>query len=182
VVWLVVVSGGTAALWKYSMTPGEPADPPPQWPEDVSIPLAENAHTLVMLVHPHCSCTRASMAELAKIMTRLGEAAKAYVMFMKPEGFGKDWEKTDLWRRAEEIPGVTPILDEEGRYAARFGAKTSGQIVAFDPSGKLLFAGGITNGRSHEGDNIGESRLVSLVTQGEADSDRANVFGCELTE
>ena len=79
------VSSGTAALWRYSMTPGESAALRPRsgrrarrshWPKD--------AHTLVMLVHPRCSCTRASMAELAKIMTRLEGAAKAYVMFMKP--------------------------------------------------------------------------------------------------
>ena len=164
------------------MTPGESAAAPSQWPEGASIPQAENAHTLVMLVHPRCSCTRASMAELAKIMTRLEGAAKAYVMFMKPADFPEDWEKTDLWRRAQAIPGVTPILDEGGREAARFGARTSGQIVAFDPSGKLVFAGGVTGGRGHEGDNIGESRLISLVTQGRADSARSSVYGCELTD
>lgn len=180
--WLVGVGSGTAALWRYSMTPGDPAAAPAVWPELASIHRTEGAYTLVMLVHPHCSCSRASVGELAKLMTRLGDAAEAYVLFMKPGEFEEGWEKTDLWRRVEEIPGVTAVLDEEGRGAARFGAKTSGQVVLFDPAGRLLFAGGITGGRGHEGDNIGASRLVSLVTQGRADSEQASVYGCELTD
>jgi len=180
--WLTVVTAGTVVLWQYSMTPGDPGAPPDRWPAQASISLAADAHTLVMLVHPHCSCSRASLSELAKVMTRLDGYAEAWVLFMRPAGFAKDWEKTDLWERALEIPGVTPLLDDEGREAALFGARTSGQTVLFDPSGQLLFAGGITNGRAHEGDNIGESRLISLVTEGRADSDRASVYGCDLTD
>ena len=180
--WLVVVLAGTAGLWKYSMTPGDPGSPPAQWPSLASIPRARDAYTLVMLVHPHCSCSRASLAELAKVMTRLDGAAQAWVLFVKPAGFGEDWEKTSLWRRAQEIPGVTPVLDEAGREAALFGARTSGETLLFDSAGKLVFAGGITGARSHEGDNIGESRLIALATKGSADADHASVYGCGLTD
>jgi hypothetical protein len=180
--WLGAVSAGTLVLWQYSMTPGDPGAPPEHWPVEASIPLSPDGHTLVMLVHPHCSCSRASLGELAKVMTRLDGSTEAWVLFMRPAGFAEDWEKTDLWRRAQEIPGVTARLDDDGREAALFGARTSGQTVLFDSTGRLVFAGGITNGRAHEGDNIGESRLISLVTKGDADSDRASVYGCDLTD
>lgn len=180
--WLAVVSGGTVALWRYSMTPGDPGNPPAHWPQDSTIPLARNGHTLVMLVHPRCSCSRASLAELAKVMTRTDFDAEAWVLFLKPAGFAEDWEKTELWRRAHEIPRVTAVLDPEGREAKLFGARTSGQTLLFDANGRLVFAGGITAGRAHEGDNIGESRLISLVTEGQADADHASVYGCELTD
>ena len=32
----------------------------------------------------------------------------------------------------------------------------------------------------HEGDNIGESRLIALVTGAEADADHASVYGCGM--
>ena len=180
--WMAVVSSGTVALWRYSMTPGDPGAPPEQWPQAASIPMARGRYTLLMLVHPQCSCSRASLSELAKVMTRSDFDADAWVLFVKPSGFGDGWEKTDLWRRAEEIPRVTAVLDDRGREAALFGARTSGQTLLYDPRGRLVFAGGITAGRSHEGDNIGESRLVSLVTEGRADANHASVYGCALND
>jgi hypothetical protein len=180
--WVAAVSSGTLVLWRYSMTPGDPGSPPQHWPQASSIPLSGTGHTLVMLVHPHCSCSRASLAELAKVMTRTDFDARAWVLFLKPAGFGEDWEKTDLWRRAEEIPRVTVVLDEGGREAELFGARTSGQVLLFESTGQLVFAGGITPGRSHEGDNIGESRLISLATEGRADANHASVYGCGLMD
>jgi len=178
--WLAVVGTGTAALWQYSMTPGEPADAPLTWPETTAVTPVEGLHTLVMLVHPRCSCSRASIAELAKIMTRLEGRVHAFLLFMKPTEFDDDWEKTDLWRRAAEIPGVTPLVDPDGRDASVFGARTSGQVVVYDAGGRLVYAGGITNGRAHEGDNIGESRLIALVTGEHADANHAAVYGCGM--
>jgi hypothetical protein len=180
--WLAVVGTGTAALWKYSMTPGEPAAAPLAWPETTSLETVEGLHTLVMFAHPKCSCSRASLGELAKVMTRLDGRVRAYVLFMKPSDFEADWEKTDLWQRAVEIPDVTAIVDEDGREAAAFGARTSGQIVAYDAAGHLLFAGGITSGRAHEGDNIGESRLIALIEGDDADANHAAVYGCGMNE
>ena len=180
--WLAAVLGGSAALWQFSMAPGDPASPPTKWPTNVSIPLAQDAYTIVMLMHPRCSCSRASLAELAKIMTRLDGRAKASVLFLRPAGSDEDWEKTSLWSRAQAIPGVDAIVDDEGRLANLFGARTSGQTLLYDASGHLVFSGGITGGRAHEGDNVGESRLVSLVMNGRADSDHSSVYGCELVD
>lgn len=180
-IWLVVVCAGTAAIWKYSMTPGEPAEAPASWPAAAPISTNPDLHTLVMLVHPRCSCSRASMAELAKIMTRLEGKIVAHVLFMKPSDFEDDWEKTDLWKRAVEIPGVTAVLDVDGKGAAQFGARTSGQVVVYSPVGELVYSGGITSGRAHEGDNIGESRLISLVNDRHADANHAAVYGCQMT-
>jgi len=46
----------------------------------------------------------------------------AYVLFLKPDGFSDDWEKSDLWQSAATIPGVTVIPDDDGNEARRFGA------------------------------------------------------------
>ena len=51
--------------------------------------------TLVMLAHPRCTCTRASLAELAELMARVTQRPKAYVVFIKPGGVAEQWERTE---------------------------------------------------------------------------------------
>ena len=43
------------------------------------------------------------------------------------------------------------------------------QLCFTTPSGKLTFQGGITAGRGHQGDNAGETAVVSLLRGGAAD-------------
>lgn len=104
----------------------------------------------------------------------------AYVLFVKPEGAGSDWDDTDLRRSAAAIPGVTVLTDENGVEAARFGAQTSGHTLVFDRAGRLLFSGGITASRGHVGTNAGENAVLAVVNQQAPDRQRTPVFGCSL--
>jgi hypothetical protein len=178
--WLFVVGIGLSVLWSYENTPGVAAKPPLQWPINSQIQRAPDGATLIMLAHPHCPCTRASIGELASLMAHSQGRLTAYVLFLKPEGFSEDWEKTDLWQSAVSIPGVKAIADDEGTEARRFHAETSGQTILYDAEGRLLFSGGITGSRGHSGDNTGRSAIVSLVNAGAAESDETFVFGCPL--
>jgi len=99
---------------------------------------------------------------------------------MKPHGFADDWVKTDLWRHALRIPGVSVLVDEDGIEARHFRAVTSGQVLLYGADGRLLFSGGITSTRGHVGDNPGESAIEALVNTGSADDDHSLVFGCPL--
>jgi hypothetical protein len=103
----------------------------------------------------------------------------AYVLFVKPSGSADDWEKTDLWQSAANIPGVSVVVDD-GAEALRFHAVTSGQTALYDVEGRLLFSGGITGSRGHSGDNAGRSAIVSLLNTGEAERTETSVFGCPL--
>lgn len=138
-----MIGVGLTLLWRYANTSGQGAAPPSQWPVDSGMQLANDRATLVMLTHPHCPCTRASIGELARLMTQAQGRVTAYALFVKPPGSSEDWEKADLWRSAAEIPGVKVVVDD-GVEAQRFGAATSGQTVLYDASGHLLFSGGIT--------------------------------------
>ena len=180
ILWLLVISIGLWMLWGYENTPGKAAEPPKQWPADSKIQPARDHATLVVLAHPHCPCTRATIGELASIMAHSQGRLTAYVLFLKPRGFSEEWEKSDLWQSAASIPGVTAVIDDEGAEANRFHAATSGQTVLYDAGGRLLFSGGITASRGHYGDNAGQSAIVSLVNSGAADLTETSVFGCPL--
>jgi hypothetical protein len=178
--WLLVVGIGLSVLSGYENTPGVAAKPLASWPADSQIQRATGRPTLVMLVHPHCPCSRASIGELALLMAQSQGRLAAYVLFLKPAGFSDDWEKTDLWQSAAGIPGVQPIVDNDGMEARRFHATTSGQTVLYDAEGRLLFSGGITLARGHAGDNAGRSAIVSLVNAKVAEQTETPVFGCPL--
>jgi hypothetical protein len=180
VLWLLAVSVGLWALWGYENSPGVGAHPPTRWPADSRVLRAPGHATLVMLAHPHCPCTRASLGELALLMAHTGGRMTAYVLFLKPEGFSDDWEKTDLWQSAASIPGVTPLVDDGGEEARHFNAATSGQTILYDAEGRLLFSGGITGSRGHAGDNAGRSSIESIVNVGASDRAETFVFGCPL--
>jgi hypothetical protein len=180
VLWTTAVGAGVTWLWNYAATAGDAATPPEHWPARSFIKREPGTATLVMLAHPRCPCTRASMAELAVLMSRVGAHARAHVLFVRPRAVDPDWEKTALYQSAAAIPGVTAHTDPGGDEAALFRAATSGQVVAYDASGRLIFSGGITGARGHEGDNAGLSRVLALLSGKPADGHESKVFGCAL--
>jgi len=178
--WLAGLGVGAKALWDYQSRPGAAAAPEKRWPAASRLPRDPNRATLVMLAHPQCPCTRASLGELAVLMQRLRGRVSAHVIFVRPHDVAEGWEQTDTWRAANGIPGVAVWRDQGGVEAARFAARTSGQVLLYERSGRLAFSGGITPIRGHLGDSAGQERIVSLVTTGKADAATSRVFGCAL--
>ena len=113
-------------------------------------------------------------------MTQARGRVTAYVLFVKPANLAEGWEKTDLWASATAIPGVSVVEDDDGIEARRFHAATSGQTMLYDKNGKLIFSGGMTGARGHEGDNAGRTAIVSLLTADQANESETPVFGCPL--
>jgi hypothetical protein len=181
--WVFAVLGGTGLLWRYKSTPGAVASVAPVWPSGTEIVTREpDRATIVMLAHPFCPCTAASLGELARLMAEVGDKATAHVLFLRPEDVPSDWEDSDLWQQASRIRGVHVAWDPDGREARRFGAQTSGQTVVYDAAGAQIFRGGITSARGHAGDNIGSDSIASLLLRGRADQRTSSVFGCSLDE
>jgi hypothetical protein len=180
IAWLAVVALGQRAMLNYDFVAAQPATPPATWPANSRVPRIAGLPTIVLTAHPHCPCTRATIEELALLMTRLHGQASAAVVFVRPPGVSEDWEKTDLWRSAARIPGVNVISDVDGLEAARFGAQASGQTILYGADGDLQFSGGITASRGHSGDNLGRNSIVALVTTGESTTNHTSVYGCSL--
>lgn len=180
VFWLIAVAGGMRVLWNYENTPGVAGDPPATWPDQSRIPHTAGLPTIVVMGHPKCPCTRATIGELAVMMARLHNQVSAVVVLVRPQGTPEDWDNTDLRRSAAAIPGVTVMTDLDEVEADLFNAQVSGQTMLYDAGGKLRFSGGITASRGHSGDNAGRSSIVSLVTYGIAERTRTPVFGCAL--
>ena len=177
--WLPMVGFGLVVLWKYAASPGR-ASEVSDWPLDAPIRRASDRSTLLMFAHPHCPCSRASVGELAILMTRAQKDVSARVLFYQPKSESAEWVRTDLWRSAAAIPGVEVLADPENAIASRFGAFTSGQTLLFERNGRLMFRGGITAARGHSGDNAGRDAVLALLHGPQAPLQSTPVFGCSL--
>ncbi|MGH9139679.1 MAG: RedB protein [Vicinamibacterales bacterium] len=180
IAWLGAASAGLFVLLTYENAPGAAANAPARWPEASVLVHTAGRPTLLLLAHPQCSCTPASLAELAEVLARAHTRPRTYVLFIKPQGFSNEWVTSDLWKTAAAIPGVTLVRDEDGQEARRFGSATSGQTLLYDSTGVLRFSGGITGSRSHSGDNAGRQSLVALLSGAEPTRTATSVFGCPL--
>ncbi|GMU05168.1 RedB protein [Corallococcus caeni] len=177
--WLGGIGTGVVALARYSVTPGATPVTAATWPEETRLSRQAGRPVLVMLAHPKCTCTRASLAELAEVMAHAGGRAEAYVLFLRPEGLEDGWEQGDLWRTAASIPGVTVLSDPDGLEAKRFGATTSGHVVLYGADGRLRFSGGITVARGHVGDSPGREALERVLRE-DGEGGGTPVYGCAL--
>jgi hypothetical protein len=177
--WMASVVIGARVVWRYQTTAGAPGEPPPRWPSH-SLVTPSSHFTLLVIAHPHCPCTRATVAEVGRLMTRLRGQLSAHVLVYRPREFPAGWERTEVWAAAERIPGVTVQVDVDGAEAARFGAATSGQVLLYDAGGRLRFSGGLTNTRGHPGESPGHGRIAAVVGAGDTEAATTRVFGCAL--
>lgn len=183
IAWLAALSAGIVYLLRFEMTPGRAAAAE-NWPASAPIALAADRPTLIMFLHPQCACSAASLEELNHLLTVCPDRVAVSVIFYKPRGAADSFVQTGLWKTAQSLPKVRTMVDDGGDLAARFGAFTSGQVDLFDPSGRLLFTGGITGSRGHAGDNAGLDAVVSLINQPDQPGAqlpvRSRVFGCAI--
>lgn len=178
--WLLAIIYGFGVLRRYESTPGAPGSAPTQWPVESRIERPSGRPVLVMLVHPQCSCSGASLHELEAIMTQTHGSLSAWVLFARPAGMPEGSERTATWEQARRIPGVTVRRDPAEKEASLFGALTSGEVVLYDPQGTLIFSGGITGARGHMGDNIGRRLVSAFLANQPVTANSHEVYGCSL--
>lgn len=180
VAWCGAVAWGFCWLTEYASTPGAAAKAASRWPEQAAVSRDEKLPTLVLFIHPQCPCTAAAVEELDRLLGRVGDRVSTRVLVYSDAALGPEWSRSSLWDRAERIPRVRVDADPSGSQAAVFGARTSGQAFLYSAEGSLLFSGGLTPARGHEGDNEGCAALQALIL-GVAASRTAPVFGCPLS-
>jgi hypothetical protein len=135
-----------------------------------------------MALHPRCPCSQASVAELERILAGAPEDLRVHVLaYQPPAPVGdEDWSDSDLLRRVKRIPGISLYPDKDAEEAERFGARTSGQVALYGPDGALLFHGGVTAARGHEGEAAAHQILGRLLRGERSQASVAPVFGCPM--
>ncbi len=170
-IWFATVLAGAWAWERYETTPGtvgtvdaEPAAEVGRW-------------QLTVYAHPHCPCTKATLAELAAISAAAPDLA-VRVRIVRPADSPAGWERGLSWDATVQISNCDVALDDCGTEARRYGAETSGHAVLIDPAGRIAFRGGLTPGRGRQGG--GRSAVLAIVDGADAATATAPVYGCPL--
>jgi hypothetical protein len=178
--WAAAMARGIQWLAAYEFEPGHQADAPARWPNESRVSPDAGKFNLLIFMHSRCPCSTATLGELVKIVAHAGDRLSVHVLFVRPPGVDDEWVRTSLFDTARAIPHVIAEMDPDGIEAHRFGAATSGQTALYDPRGTLVFSGGITSSRGHEGDNIGASAVLAAIDDAATPLIRTPVFGCSL--
>jgi hypothetical protein len=179
-VWAATVAAAYQTIRRFESTPGTAAIAPATWPVRSSVARADGAWTLVMLIHPHCSCSRASVKELEAVLEKAPRSLQPYVLVFRPSEFPAGWEKTDVYTAATRLRRARVLIDENGREAKLFGGFTSGQTFLYDSDGVLRFEGGITSLRGHAGLNSGRAGIIRIANTQDGKGTHP-VFGCAIS-
>ena len=177
--WIAAVSTSVVWTWHYKTTPGRPSTPPHAWPTSVTV--RHSGTTVLVALHPLCTCSEATISELARLMAGVHDQPTVYALFYDYHP-RTPVDQSSLWRRAAAIPGVIAMRDPDGEMAKSFGAETSGDVIAYSADGALLFHGGLTAARGHEGDSFGRERLLAVLRGDTPDRRDSPVFGCNMQE
>lgn len=162
-VWMACVLIGMYWMWRYESTPGAAETTQGVWPMASAIVPATDRPTLLMFLHPQCPCSRASLTELKEILAECAGPLDVRILFYQPSGVSDAWWQTDIYALALTVPGARVSLDRDLAEGHCFGARTSGHTVLFTSDGRQQFAGGITAGRGHVGQNAGRNRRSDLA-------------------
>ena len=185
-IWVGTVSAGSAILLTYDSRPGEIPRQLVGWPSGSSLVRHAKLPTLVMFVHPHCPCTRASISELERLHSDCHGLAEFQVVAYQPASTGEDWRDSPIMRTLIRTDDVGVKWDRDGLETQRFGVATSGHVLLFDRFGRLQFTGGITNSRGHEGSNAGREFMTRFLRFGSREQSvqtsafRTSVYGCQI--
>jgi hypothetical protein len=179
VVWLAVMAGSYAWLLRYSFAGGRTSVAPRTIPAGLGMSPRLTRPQLLLALHPRCPCSRATVNELAKILTRAPQACDVTVFMYKPPGEPDSWLESGLLDACRRM-GCQIRPDPGGRLAASLGNLTSGGVVLYDAGGKLRYQGGITGSRGHEGDNAGEQAIIEILLGRRSGHKSMPVFGCPI--
>ena len=139
---------------------------------------------MLLFLHPKCPCSRATLHELERLLTSIGEQASRtldlIVVATVPETVDDSWLNTDTVEQAKRLVNARLFIDRGGNEAARFGAATSGLVIFFNVAGSRQYAGGVTVARGHEGASVGGVYLTEILRGESAIAREMPAFGCRL--
>lgn len=177
-VWLAALAVCSAALHYYSNTEGGTAAPQADATELLNRYRQPGRPLVAMALHPNCSCSTASLAELGDLLARSRGQCDALLIELQPTKATGHWPLA----RTRELGGVPvqAIADLDGKIARQIGALTSGHVVLLDAQGAIRFRGGITVSRGHRGRSPGQDAILATLGGQPPALLSTPVYGCAL--
>lgn len=174
--WLLLAAVAWHLLFRHAYYPSKTPRP-----EESRISVqTSNCYRVLLFAHPLCPCTRATLMELDESLARIPAKTSIKIVFETAGLNPEEVSNSALVHFVKERQRIEVQFDAQGRESRRFGATVSGEVLAFDPAGRLRFRGGLTPGRGHQGDATGQAQFERIVSGSSTDFCCAPVYGCRL--
>lgn len=180
--WVTAVGIGMQRMWDYETAAGPALPSPHRWPGSALVLPQPGKATLIMFVHPRCTCTPASLQEMQAVVALTTTPVTSWVLLLKPQGIDGEWSTGAVAEVVRRIPNARLLPDKDGIEAARFGAETSGHVVLYDAAGQLRFSGGVTERRGIAGDNQARRAVLAALNGTANGFEERAVLGCGLRD
>ncbi len=177
--WLIATLAGMVWFVVYSRTAGDAGTAPLTWPGGDLVSRTAGKPTLVLALHPACTCSQATLEQLDQLTASHPAAFDVVVLFAGYDGLpaGADVIGPALARQRD----IRRVDDPGAAIARRFGALTSGHALLYDEAGRLRFSGGLTRARGEAGDSVPLAYLRAWAGGTRpAGAATFSVFGCAL--
>ncbi len=184
ILWLIAVGAFVTSITDHLARPGPVSEHQSNaWPTNERVRLNEDGFTLLMFVHPDCPCTQSSLAELERLLAQQSvRPINTHIILPVPNDAESTHKITNVFPRSLSLYPFQEkhILDKNAQLTRLFGIRTSGHCLLFDQSGQLLFSGGLTPLRGHEGSCPGNISLAECLHGQPPQTRQSPVFGCAL--
>lgn len=180
--WGIPIVAGMHWMNQYEGTPGASGNVAPSWPEASRVTRAKDRFTLILAIHPRCACSRASVAQLNRVVARCGERLAVRVLDWIPSDANADWGGSRVLGALASAPNIEVFHDRGGVEMHRFNVVTSGHALLYNGAGRLVFSGGLTASRSNSMDNAASESVIAWVLGASRTAGESPVFGCVLID
>jgi hypothetical protein len=175
--WSLAILWTCGSLWDHAY---RPAKNPTDFPAPFAADETTSSSRIVLFAHPFCPCTKATLSELEESLSRLPANVAVAVVFVTVGLPPAEVSASPLMAMARSLPHVTVKQDDAGHLACSYGATVSGETFFVDSRGRVLYHGGLTPARGHQGDATGQT-LLEQVARGKREGPcAAPIFGCSL--
>ncbi len=178
-IWFLLLLAAFYLITDYSLK-SESKNPDIQkWPKESTLSMSQNKYTLITAIHPKCACSFATINELNRLLVTLHSDLSLLFLIYTPTG-EEEWKESPLVKKLQALPSSQLVIDLDGKEAAKFELSVSGECQLFSPEGSLLFSGGITASRAHEGDALGQTMIKTAIVKATTEVNTTPAFGCPI--
>ncbi len=154
-------------------------EPPPPFIADASTNGSAKESTVILFYHPHCPCTKATVNNFKTISENIEARVHLLALAYRPKDSNETWIETEITKQLREL-GFEIATDTDGTFCRQFDVYTSGHILVYESNERLVFNGGITTSRGHEGSNYALADFLKSI-DGSRDANSVwPVFGCPI--
>lgn len=176
---------GFVTLTDYSSRPAPHTDVLAELPADVHFETSQadkNSPTILLFYHPKCPCTLASARCLARLASRFNGSPNFYAYAYCPAEEPDTWIASSTTDELRTINNVTIFPDRNAEKCKQFGVRISGHILVYNSAGKLVFSGGITPYRGHEGGSMAAMDFIQHANGKVLEPSCWPTFGCSILD